>query len=135
MNLGSARPTNLAKQLVRVVELRTKLGPNLFTYRVATRPDARAYRCDEVLRERPVLRAHRGDPVLHDARHSPAPSGMKGCNCLLLHIDHQHRSAVRRTDPKHHAGKIRHQAIPLQHGLAVRGLELALERAIRLPDY
>src|SRR6266851_400597 len=135
MDLGSARRTNLAEQLVRIAELRTKLGPNLFPYRVAARPDTRAYRCDEVLGVRPVLRAHRADPVLHDARHSPAPSSMKGCNCLLLHIDHQHRSAVRRTDPKHHPGKIRHQAIPLQQGLAVRGLELALERAIGLPDH
>src|SRR6266702_6151959 len=98
MNLGSAGSTNLAKQLVRIVELRTKLSPHLFTYRVAARPDARAYRCDEVLRERPVLLAHRADPVLHDARHSPAPSGMKGCNCLLLHIDHHPRTAAPPTD-------------------------------------
>ncbi len=124
-----------AEQRLRISKLPCKLRPHFLANGVAASPDTRPNRRDHILNPRPILRTHHRNSPLHNPRHRPSPPCMKRRHHSLLHIDHQHRNAIRRPHPQQHPRHIRHQPIPLQHRLPLRRLQPPFERSILLPHH
>jgi hypothetical protein len=124
-----------AEKFLRIPELRSKLGPHLLPHRIAASPDARPHRRHHVLGPRPILRPHHRDPMLDDPRYRPSPPRMKRRDHPLLHIDYQHRHAIRRPHTQQHPLHACHQPITLQHRLTLSSLKPPLQCPVRLPHH
>jgi hypothetical protein len=120
------------KKLLRISKLPPKLRTHFVPHGIAASPNARPHRRHQILHPRPILRAHLRNAMLHNPRHCPSPPSMKRRHHSLLHIDHQHRNAIRRPHSHQHPRHIRHQPISLKHCLSLRSLQPPLQRPIPL---
>jgi hypothetical protein len=123
------------EELLRISKLAPKLRAHLFAHRITASPNTRPNSRHQILRPRSILLRHLGYSPLDDPRRRPSPPRMKRRHHPLLHIDHQHRHAIRRPHSQQHPRHFGDQPIPLQHRLPLRSLQPPLQHPILLPNY
>src|SRR5712691_7653764 len=92
---------------------------DVLAYLVATHPDVRTDRRDEILRIEGKFLAKSCNSRLDNTRCGSAPAGVNGCHCRAARVRDKDRHAVRSLNSKHDALKGRDTRVAF-HGVTRR---------------